>query len=151
MEIYYGGMYVEEQFDRRLIAAADAPLAVTHLMRRKTAVGEETLTGGAEYRLLFLQRGSAVCGDTEWGGGACLILKPGQTVKCVFSADGMLCGFGFRGEDAERLYAMICRALSVPVVINRAPDRLLKPPLPSRKAPQATPAALGCCTSCSPV
>lgn len=116
---------MEEQFDRRLAAAAsDAPLTVTHLMRRKTAAGEEALAGGAEYRLLFLQRGNAVCGGTEWSGGACLFLKPGQTVKCVYSAGGVLCGFGFRGEDAERLYALICRAVAVPVVIHRAPDRL---------------------------
>ena len=116
---------MEEQFDRRLAAAAsDAPLTVTHLMRRKIAAGEETLAGGAEYRLLFLQRGSAVCGGAEWSGGACLILKPGQTVKCGFSADGVLCGFGFRGEDTERLYALICRAVAVPVVLHRAPDRL---------------------------
>ncbi|MBQ6430373.1 MAG: helix-turn-helix transcriptional regulator [Oscillospiraceae bacterium] len=118
---------MEEQLDRRFTASgAGTGLVMTHLTRRFTTPGTVNLTGGAEYRLLFLQRGSAVCGDKQMNGATCLLLKPGQTLPCRFTDEGVICGFGFRGEDAERLYDLICRSLTVPVVTHPAPQDLLQ-------------------------
>ena len=115
------GKYFSKRFS---VTVQGASLVMTHAMCQAVAAEVRNLAGGAEYRLVFLQQGSARCVQTQMHAGDCLLLQPGQTVQCRFSVPGTIWGIGFRGEDAQRLYEMVSGQHLAAVITHSAPQQV---------------------------